>query len=324
MSYNDSKPLKALVLCAGHGTRLKPLTEVLPKPLATILDVPLVDLAINRCVEAGVTDVAINTHHLANKMGDHVQARHHQLGVSSLHVSHETPHILGTGGALSQVADWWGDSLLLVYNGDILSNISFEQLISAHRKSKGIVTMAVTRTPPAQGRSVWVNSAGFVKAICEKKDLPPSLKVDDLRECGFACAYVAGPELRSYLPKKPEFFDVIVAFQKALTDGHQISVTFHEDIWADVGTPLALWQTNLDIAHLGEARRKSLFGTLASLQDSSIGHEFQVDQISVVSRSAIVGRGARISQSVILPNAAVAAGEVVDRSLLGPNFKIKF
>lgn len=323
MANEDRIALKALVLCAGYGTRLKPLTDVVPKPLVTVLNLPLVDLAIERCAKAGALDISINTHHLAKVMASHAQSTYLKLGARSLHISEEIPEILGTGGALSAISGWWGDSRLLVYNGDIISNLDLEALVAKQALTHAVVSIAVTRSPPSGGgRSVWVDQEGVVKAIATRADLPKSLHGVALAECGFACAYVADPRLRRYLPETPQFFDVIKAFQAAIADGLKITANFHDGFWADVGTPETLWKTNLELASLSPKQLQSIIGDLSTERYGDLPANTQIDSISVVSALAKVGQAASISESVILAGGVVADNEMVSRSIRGPNFTV--
>lgn len=325
MDHEDGKPLKALVLCAGFGTRLKPLTDVIPKPLVTVLNVPLIDAAIQLCVKAGAKDIAINTHHLASKMANHVRSIYQTMGAHSLYISEEVPEILGTGGALSAVTTWWGRASLLVYNGDILSNMRLDALVARHRQSKSFVTMAVTKTPPSGGgRSVWVGRDGIVKAIAKPSDLPKNLDTKTLEECGFACAYVAEPELAHLIPQPPRFHDVIESFQAAIGDGRKVSAFRHEGFWADVGTHQSLWETNLMVAQLGPREIKEIFGSIPLNQGSSGWACAKIDDKSVVSPLAHIGDGASITSSVILEGGSVATAESVAGSLRGPGFSKTF
>ena len=325
LDAEHGKPLKALVLCAGYGTRLKPLTDVVPKPLVTVLNVPLVDAAIYRCVKAGALDIAINAHHLPEKMGAHVTRTHGSLGVRSLFISEETPEILGTGGALSAIIGWWGDSLLLVYNGDILSNLDLEGLVARHHQLRPFVTMSVLSTPPAgNGRSVWVGNDGLVKAIAKRSDLPKDLNPMQLKECGFACAYLASPELINYLPRPAKFHDIIESFQAAIKDGKKIYAEFHRGFWADVGTHRSLWEANLEVAKLSPGEQIDIFGPLPVERTPQGLFLAKVDSVSVVSPRSKIGDNATISSSVVLDGGQVGIGESVASALRGPGFSQSF
>lgn len=322
---NDGIILKSLVLSAGLGTRLRPLTDIIPKPLAPVCDVPLFDAAVRKCIEAGSLDFAINVHHLAKVMASHATENQAALGIRSLHVSEELPEILGTGGALIGISKWWGQSSLLVYNGDVLSDMSLKTLVAKHFEAQPLVTMAVRRTPPTDGgRSVWVDHEGNVLAIAKKADLPPHFKFDGVTEFGFACAYVTNHNLRRFLPSAPQFFDIIEGFNAAIRSGQKIMAVEFQGFWADVGNPRSLWETNLQVAAMPENQRKKLLGidTLNAQKSSSISNS--IDRSSVISKLAVIHHTSQIRRSVVLGKEVIVAQEVLDHAIRGYGLNLNF
>ena len=118
---------RGLILAAGYGTRLAPLTDHLPKPLLPVAGEPLLDGIIKRLLTAGVAPIAINSHHLGDIVQAHVAA-HEQA--DQLH-SFPEADILGTGGALANARDFLGASeAFIVYNGDVLCDVDLAALIA--------------------------------------------------------------------------------------------------------------------------------------------------------------------------------------------------
>jgi mannose-1-phosphate guanylyltransferase len=321
---NHGKDLKCLILCAGLGTRLKPLTLILPKPMATVFNVPLFDIALRACASTESVKMAINTHHLPDLMTQHAQTVAENLSLNKLHISHESPAILGTGGALCQLSGWWGESDLLIYNGDVLSDIPLSELSKQHQASANLVTLAVRKEPPRDGgRSIWLDENGLVRHIAKRSDLPPQANKLQLREVGFACAYVVSSDFRQYLPRDPQFFDVVDGFNRAIADGRQIGAIYFSGLWADVGTPKSLWETNLNLARLGEAERHQLLGASSRVR-SPVPSTCKVDTISVIADDVTFGPNATITKSVLLPGAVVQAGENLSGCLRGLGFNESF
>ncbi len=317
MRSNISNKPKCLILCAGLGSRLRPLTLHTPKPMATICDVPLFDAALASCLRAGFRHIAINTHHLSDLMASHALSCAKEAGLSDIYISKEMPEILGTGGALHHLSDWWGQDDLLVYNGDILSEISLEQLWLAHQASSSLVTLVYRAAPPNDGgRSLWLDAAQRVVAIAKKDDLPADLPKEGLREAGFACAYVVRPHFRKFLPKHGGFFDLIDGFNQALAAGETISGIPFSGYWADIGNSRALWEANLLVTSMPPASRHKLLGKAA--QDKmSPPSNFTVDSRSFIASSVTPGPGCVIENSVLLRGAIVAPGERLSGVLRG-------
>lgn len=250
-------------------------------------------------------------------MASHALSCAKEAGLSDIYISKEMPEILGTGGALHHLSDWWGQDDLLVYNGDILSEISLEQLWLAHQASSSLVTLVYRAAPPNDGgRSLWLDAAQRVVAIAKKDDLPADLPKEGLREAGFACAYVVRPHFRKFLPKHGGFFDLIDGFNQALAAGETISGIPFSGYWADIGNSRALWEANLLVTSMPPASRHKLLGKAA--QDKmSPPSNFTVDSRSFIASSVTPGPGCVIENSVLLRGAIVAPGERLSGVLRG-------
>jgi mannose-1-phosphate guanylyltransferase len=134
---------KALIFGAGFGNRLRPLTEVLPKPLMPIFGKPLITFALDHLRWMGIKDISVNTHYLAEKLDDFFRAS------SDINLVFE-PEILETGGALRNIEPWAGDAPLLVYSGDVATDIDLSALINRHLNDGNEITVALRSTsfPP--------------------------------------------------------------------------------------------------------------------------------------------------------------------------------
>ncbi|MBM4342478.1 MAG: nucleotidyltransferase family protein [Deltaproteobacteria bacterium] len=152
--------MRGFVLAAGLGTRLRPLTDVLPKPLVPVAGVPLLQRAIGQLAAAGVRQVGVNTFHLGEQVAQFVQDGAH-LGVRAT-VFAEAPAILGTGGGLKNAEAYLrdgGDAFLLA-NGDVWHDFDLRALVAAHRPD-ALATLAVCRAPRRpELHQVFIRGAG--------------------------------------------------------------------------------------------------------------------------------------------------------------------
>ena len=130
-------PVKGLILAAGLGTRLLPITKHLPKPLLPFFGPSLFDLALETMHQHGVTDVSANSHHLAAKIQAELKRGYKNLRLNS---SFEA-QILGTGGAIPPLRSWLNGSHLLIFNADILCDVNLQELIKHHFASEALATM---------------------------------------------------------------------------------------------------------------------------------------------------------------------------------------
>ncbi|MCX8238175.1 MAG: sugar phosphate nucleotidyltransferase [Akkermansiaceae bacterium] len=137
---------KAFLLGAGLGTRLQPLTNTLPKPLIPFANRPLITHVLDHCLDAGITDFAINTHHLHEAWQEAFPEGTYRG--AELTFFHE-PNLLETGGGIKNIADWIKGDPVLIYNGDIITDLPIDRLITGHMASNNTATLAVQGHGPA-------------------------------------------------------------------------------------------------------------------------------------------------------------------------------
>src|SRR4051794_31729693 len=140
--------MKAMILAAGLGTRLRPLTNHWPKPALPLLGQPLFRYNLAVLKRAGLTAVGINTHHLPEVMNATAQAEANRAGVA-LEVTHEK-EIQGTGGGIRGLQTSLRDDTFVVFNGDILFALDLPPILQAHRASGAAATMVLMPMPPGE------------------------------------------------------------------------------------------------------------------------------------------------------------------------------
>jgi mannose-1-phosphate guanylyltransferase len=170
--------VKAFLLAAGLGTRLKPITSVTPKCMLVIDDRPLLDMWLEALDRAGVDEVLVNLHHLPDVVRQHLGAR---TGPPAIRTVYE-PELLGSAGTLAANRRWIAsDEFFLACNADNLTDFDLRSLIDAHREHGAIATLAVFRSPdPSAGGVVEIDASGLVVGFEEK----PSQPVSDLANAG--------------------------------------------------------------------------------------------------------------------------------------------
>lgn len=135
--------MKAMIFAAGLGTRLKPLTDTLPKALVPINGKPLLQLVIEKLKLAGVTEIIVNVHHFPDLIIDFLKANNH-FGIR-IEVSDERDQLLDTGGGIRKAAWFFDDGKpFLVHNVDILSNVDIHALYQQHMRTNSLATLVVS------------------------------------------------------------------------------------------------------------------------------------------------------------------------------------
>lgn len=184
--------MKALILAAGEGTRLRPLTLERPKPMLPIGGVPLLELLIRLLARHGVRDVAINLHYKPEVVTSYFGDGEH-WGVR-LTYSYEE-HILGTAGAVRRLQSFLSERFLVLY-GDVLTSIDLTALSSFHTTRQAGVTAALYRVPrPWECGIVEMDGEGRIQRFVEKP--PRDQMFSDLANAG---VYVMEPDLIADIP----------------------------------------------------------------------------------------------------------------------------
>lgn len=229
--------MRAVLLAAGLGTRLRPLTDKTPKCLVPIHGVPLLAYWLKALFADGLIDrVLINTHHLAEQVQAFVAK---SLWRDQIDLVHE-PHLLGTGGTLLANRDWFGNEAFVVIHADNLTDASIGSLIEAHQSAGADVLMTMlafrTATPQLCG-IVELDSRSRVTSFYEKVDHPPGNLAN-------GAVYVFSPQLLKKMVAKgrseldisteviPDLLPHVFAFE-------------HQGFFMDIGSPTALAEAQL-------------------------------------------------------------------------------
>jgi aminoglycoside/choline kinase family phosphotransferase/GTP:adenosylcobinamide-phosphate guanylyltransferase len=219
--------MKAMILAAGYGTRLRPYTDHTPKPLFSIAGRPLLDVIINQLQKAGCKAVIINTHHLHHGIEKFLAAQNYELEVSTRF----EPHILGTGGAIKNVADFWDDRPFMVVNADIVADIDLNDVYEAHCRHRPPATLVLCDDPSFNSVSV-IDSKWITGFTSHSGD---SLPTGELLT--FTGIQVLEPQVLNHIPEN-RFSSSIDAYKKILAEGGQLRAFIApKNQWQDIGTP---------------------------------------------------------------------------------------
>ncbi len=300
----DAAPLAGMVLCAGLGTRLRPLTERVPKPAVPVCGVPLIRWNLALLAGAGAARAVVNVHHLAGAMAGAAEEAARTLRLP-LAVSRE-PVIAGTGGALREArALLAGADLVVVVNGDIHFDLDLGAALAAHRASRALATMVLLPMPAgARYAAVEVDGGGAVRRIAGAFGPGGA----GLTPWHFSGVHVISAALLDRVPAEPFEVDVNRHVYPPLMGAGLVRGWVATGYWNDLGTPARYLRANLDV--LAGRVAPARFPGIEPLADllPSAG--------SAVARSARVLGAARIRDAVVGEGCLVPAGAVVERAVL--------
>jgi NDP-sugar pyrophosphorylase family protein len=236
--------MKAMVLAAGLGTRLRPLTNDRPKALVEVAGRTLLEITLERLREFGIRDVIVNAHHFAEKLVEYLRA-HDNFGIH-IEISREEV-LLDTGGGLKKAAYFFegsGDEPFVLHNVDILSTIDLSAMIQAHREVRALATLAVQNRQTSRyllfdddlqlcgrraGQDEVVRSAQRIHALA------------------FSGIHVLSPRIFQ-LMREDGVFSIIDVYLRLAGDGEKIrGFRADESYWRDLGKPENVAQAEQDI-----------------------------------------------------------------------------
>jgi NDP-sugar pyrophosphorylase family protein len=292
--------MKAMVLAAGLGLRMRPLTLLRAKPALPVLNRPLLHWTMARLARAGVRDVVVNLHHLSETVTG-VLGTGRQFGLR-IRYSLE-PVILGTGGGPRAVREAFGGEPLLVVNGDVLFAFDVRTVLAAHRRSGAVATLALRRNPVPHAYSpVVADRSGRILSIAGRP------KPGRGRVAMFASVHAMDPALLERLPEGASD-SVRDLYIPLLAEGVHLHGVSTRGAWYDFGRPALYRDAQLRLLP-GRGRGRVLVDGTARVAATA-----RVTR-SVVGGRSRVGAGARVERSVLWERAVVEAGARLDGAIV--------
>src|ERR1700684_2866847 len=290
--------MRAMVLAAGLGTRLRPLTYEITKPMVPVLDRPVMAHILDLLDRHGFEQVIANLHYFPETIREHFGDR--------LEYRYE-PELLGTAGGVRACADFFGDEPFLVISGDALTDIDLGSFLARHHASGGIATLAVKRVADTREFGVVLHDReGRITGFQEKPS--PEEALSDLGNCGI---YIFDPRVFDYFPERP-FVDWAQDVFPALLE-NDVPFHIHEvgEYWNDVGSLGELRQGIFDALagtlHL-EVEGTELAPGVTVAEGSPLPASVEIEGPVWVGRDVQVGGGARLTGPVVLGD-GVRVGE---------------
>ena len=336
-----------MVLCAGFGTRLRPLTDKVPKPLVPLCGLPLLRYNFALLKNAGVTEIVINTHHLGPAMERGAHAVAGELGLD-LHISREEKQILGTGGGVRHAQAMLGRGTFFLLNGDMIFDVDLAAALAAHRKAGAVATMVLAPYPRgATYAAVEVDAEMNVRRIAGRgAGQEPSLT-----RTHFTGVHVLEPELIARLPAEGESDINRTAYVRAIHDGAKVNGFLQNGYWGDLGAPRSLLRAHLDVLEgrvplqrfrpgadpfAGcEERAPGILVHPSARVDAPLRAPVLIQEGAIVEAGANLGpglsigararidSGAQLERAVLWEGTHVAAGERVVEQIAAPGIRLE-
>ena len=299
--------MKAMILAAGLGTRLEPLTNIRPKPLFPVLNRPLLGITIEQLRDMGATGIIINAHHLAEQVEHFVGGE--QWGVE-VKVRVE-PEILGTGGGIKNCADFFRDAPhVVVINADIYHAFDLRPALHYHNAANNLATLVLCDHP--RFNQVGIDGEGRIVSIRGQSIQKPRAPSQTLTFTGI---HIISAELLNSMPSAG-FFGIMELYVDLASRGEGIrGYHMQEGYWGDIGRVEAYRALHRDL--LGEQ------GEPVVHPEAHLAEAVRMEGVVCVGRGSHIEEGAFIKDSIIWDEVWIEKGSIVEGCVVGDGTQVK-
>ncbi len=327
-----------MIMAAGAGTRLIPLTSKIPKPMVPVLNIPIIELILRHLQKCGINDIVANTHYCAETI--HESFSENKLGINFNYVYEEA--LSGTAGGVKKCEHFFvsGETFIVV-SGDALTNVDVKYLYEKHKKAGALASMALKEVPLEEVEHFGVVVTDENSRIIEFQEKPqPENAKSTLVNTGI---YVFETEIFNYIPADT-FYDFARNVFPAIMQDNKIFCGFKiNDYWNDIGTINQYKLSSLELLDgmtgFQMPYKKSGLGWIA--ESAQISEKFSEENKIVVGESSVIEEevvfqggniignnciiksGARIKDSIIWNNVIIEENVVLDGCIIANNSVIK-
>lgn len=318
--------MKAMILAAGFGTRLKPLTNDLPKPLFPVLNRPVLEHTLHLLSSQGIREIIVNLHHQPEKVINYF-GNGKKFGVD-LHYSKEEK-ILGTAGGIKKQQHFLKDDSFWVINSDILADVDLNDALAFHKEKKSKLTLVARQvSDPKKHKPIQRVEEGRIVNF-----LGHSIKNSKpVTQVMFTGIQIMEPDIFSRIPENKFCGTTEDVFPGMIQDGLPVYSFLQKGYWIDMGTRETYIQAQADALDgklkLKASASRNPEGLLAA-PPVYIGKNCEISQDAQVGPHVVLGdgcrlrSGARVENSILWPGATVGNGLTVQNSIIGAGVTVE-
>lgn len=329
--------MKAMVLAAGKGTRLFPLTGEIPKPLAPIVNTPIISHIFELLTSHSVKQSYVNVNYLADTLLSAFGENTSRDGMD-IHLSREE-HLMGTAGGVKRLQSYF-DETFVVISGDALTDVDIDALVRFHREKGALATIALKRVfDTSEFGVVEIDGDSNIQGFQEKPDAREAIST--LANTGI---YVFEPDVFSYIPADTFSDFARDVFPRLLDNGERFVGYEGNFYWSDIGTLEAYREAQYDVLSgrvsvrvPGEKREEGLWvgknaqvhptvsmdGYIVIGEDAVLGREVSLHGDVTVGSDCWVRPGATIKRSILLPGASVGNNAYLEGCIVGHGYDVR-
>lgn len=309
---NQNSKIKAMIMAAGVGSRLDPLTKEVPKPLIPIFNVPVMDILMNKLSNIGIKDVIANTYYLGNQISQRYEGQN-QFGINFQSVQEK--ELSGTAGGFKKCQFFFAeDDTIVVLSGDGLTNADIAHGIEIHKNSDAIATIGIKEIPKNEVSHFGVvvtDNEGFITEFQEKPSVAEAKS--SYINTGI---YIFDHKIFDYIPENTFYDFAKNVFPKLLSE-RQINTFEISEYWSDIGTLKQYKQSIVDIFN----------GACELAIDNARAICSEVENVCIKGYSTIgygcsFGKNVIIEDSIIWDNVQIEDNVTIKNSVIGNNTRV--
>ena len=314
--------MKAIIIAGGLGTRLRPLTYNTPKVIVPVANIPFILHQIELIKKYGIKEIILNLHYLSNNIKRIIKQK--VRGVKIRYSIEEIP--LGTCGAVKNAQEFFDDEPLLIFNGDILTDLNLKELIAFHRSKRSQATLTLTRVEdPTTYGLILMGKNMLIKEFLEKPSW--EMVTTDTVNAGI---YVIEPKLFREVPFGIEYSFERDFFPKILNEGKPMYGFASEAYWIDIGSPQKYMQAHksillgeVDVRIPGKQVKKMVWVDSGAVIDKKakvfgpgiIGKDCRVKAEAVLGAFTVLGERVTVSEGANIANSIIWAGTKIGKDV---------
>ncbi|MCQ2789915.1 MAG: NDP-sugar synthase [bacterium] len=313
---------KAMIMAAGVGSRLDPLTQDVPKPLVPIANRPMMDILLERLKNIGVCDVVANTYYKAEQIIE--RYKNNSIGINFNYIQEET--LSGTAGGVKKCQFFFEEGeTFLVLSADGLSNVDFKAAIKAHEDSGAIASMGVKQISKDELSNFGVvvrDENGFVVEFQEK----PSIE-EAKSNCINTGIYIFNYEIFNYIPEN-QFYDFAKnVFPCLLENGIKINTFEVKEYWSDIGTIDQYAQSTFDLFggkyNIAHTEIEKVADGLLLKGKSYVAPSSKIIGCNVIGDNSIIGKNVVLENCIIWDDVEVFDNVTLKNCIIASHSEIK-
>jgi NDP-sugar pyrophosphorylase family protein len=301
-----------MILAAGLGTRLRPITNVVTKPMVQMTNRPCIEYTVRLLAKYGVTDIVVNLHYLPEAIKQYFSdGSFYDVNIS---YSYEK-ELLGTAGGFKRVQGFFGGESALIISGDALTDINLERFLAFHKENGGIATLGIKRVADPSQYGVVVREGDRIISFQEKPKVEEA--ISNLANTGI---YLFDPEIFEHIPANTFYDFGKQVFPDLLAKDEKMCGYPMEEYWCDVGDLDVYREAHYDMLTglvKVELPGKRFEGNVWLGERVTVHPEAEIVGPVLIGNDCIVGKGARIYGPTVLGDkTVVGSGVVIKRGIL--------